>query len=255
MSDFVPDPDLLAQLKARHAELAGASADVAERLELSRRIAEARDEVTSWVDLAFECFNAYRFAEGHAAFERALALDPDYLPAHWGRFQFPDDLAPRGAADAARFRERWSQGLARFEALDFRDPRWSRHVWACIGQSTPFYLHYVCDAIDEQRRYGALLQRMMAVLDPGMTRPPPARARRRVLFVSAHLHLHTVGRLFAPLIAGLDPRRFDVHAIQLGAVYDAVTRGLAQRVTVHHGARLPPQWRQLIGQHAPDAIV
>jgi protein O-GlcNAc transferase len=255
MSDSLPDPDTLAQLKARHAELAGASGAVAERLDLSRRIAAASDTVTAWVDLAFECINAYRFGDAHAAFERAIARDPDYLPAHWGRFQFPDDLAPRTPADAVRFRQRWSEGLARFEALDFRDPRWSRYVWACIGQSTPFYLHYVCDAIAEQRRYGALLQRMMAVLDPGITRPPPPRPRRRVLFISAHLQMHTVGRLFAPLIAGLDARRFDVHAIQFGAKVDALTRDLAQHVTVHHGERLPPHWRQLIGQLAPDVIV
>jgi protein O-GlcNAc transferase len=245
----------LEQLKARYAALQAQPSGSDGRRELARQLAEHEPSVLHWMGLAFEEFSAFEFPAGHAALEQVLALGPDFLPARWTRMQYPDFLAPRVPADAERYRQRWSDGLAHFEALDFRDPRWTHQVWGCVGQCTAFYRHYIDDAIPEQRRYGALLHRMMSALDPGMRRPPPPRPRRRVLFVSAYLYDHTVGRLFAPLIAGLDPRRLEVHALHLGTEFDALSQALARKVQVHRGPHEAPAWRQLIGQLAPDVIV
>jgi protein O-GlcNAc transferase len=252
MSAGAIDPALL----ARYRELSGNPDGVDERLALAERFASADGRAVAWMQLAFERFSAFRFATGHEALERTLAVDPNFLAARWARFQMPDNLVPASAAEAQRFHERWRAGLIEFEGLDFRDPRWRAQVWGCVGQCTAFYLHYLGDCVAEQRRYGALVHRMMAALDPGRDlREHRPRARPRVLFVSAYLHEHTVGRLFVPLVLGLDPARVDVHALQLDPVDDALSARLAPRITLHRGPKAAPDWRRLIVELAPDAIV
>ena len=250
------DPASLAPLLARYHQLVGDPAGTDERLRLAATFAAADGRATAWMQLAFECFSAFRFEAGQDALVRTLAVDPDFLPARWAQFQLPHCVAPRSAAEAEAYRQRWWRGLSEFEALDFRDPRWRSQVWGCVGQCTAFYLHYLGECTAEQRRYGALVHRMMAALDPGLeVRGRAARARPRVLFVSTYLHEHTVGRLFAPLVLGLDRARLDVHVLQLDPVDDAISRRLSAGTTLHPGPRQAPQWRQLIAQLAPDAIV
>lgn len=252
MSAAEIDPALL----ARYRELAADPEGTDERLALAERFAAADGRAVAWMQLAFERFSAHRFGSGHEALTLALQVDPDFLPARWARFQMPDDPVPASDAAAQRFRARWWQGLSEFERLDFGDPRWRAQTWGCVGQSTAFYLHYLGDCVEEQKRYGALVHRMMAALDPGRDlHQHPRRARPRVLFVSAYLHEHTVGRLFLPLMLGLDPARLDVHALQLDPVDDALSARLAPRLTVHRGPRAAPEWRRLIAHLQPDAIV
>lgn len=222
----------------------------------ARAEAEANPTPARWMDVALEAFSGYRFAAGHAAVARALALDPDALMARWAAFQFPRDIAPATAADADVFLARWSAGLAEFEALDFGDPRWTTQVWSCIGQCTAFYLHYVTDAIAEQARYGALVHRMMAALSPSPALPAqPMRARRRIVFVSAYLREHTVARLFLPLFARLDPARFEVHGIALDGAPDALVHDLPPHVTLHRANVPANTWRDHLRRLAPDVIV
>jgi predicted O-linked N-acetylglucosamine transferase (SPINDLY family) len=255
MTDFDPASEPLAQMQARYHALASRSAPASERIDLARRIALRDDGAVAWMNLAFEQFSAYHFGTGHEALQRARAADPDFLPARWAEFQMPPDVAPHRAGDADRFIRRWDEGLAGFESLDYRDPRWRDQVWGCVGQSTAFYRHYLGDAIDEQRRYGVLLQRMMSALSPEIAAAPPVRPRERVVFASAYLRRHTVGRLFAPLIEALDPSRIEVHVLQLEPDGDDLTAALAQRVALHSGPRHAPQWRDLIARLAPDTIV
>lgn len=222
----------------------------------ARRAAEAAPGVIAWMDVALAAFSGYRFAAGHAALARVLAIDPDALMARWAAFQFPRDVAPATAADTEAFRARWNAGLAAFEALDFEDPRWKPQIWSCVGHCTAFYLHYVADAVAEQARYGALVHRMMAALSPVPALPaPPVRARRRIVFVSAYLREHTVARLFLPLFARLDPARFEVHGIALGGAPDALVRDLPPHVTLHRADAPADAWRDHLLRLAADVIV
>lgn len=210
---------------------------------------------TNWLNLAFEQFCAFRFGRGHAALGEALRRDGQLLAAHWLGFQFPLAPAPADAAQAEAFRQRWEAGLAAFEALDFRHPHLRRQVWGCVGSCTSFYRHYLDDDVSAlQRRYGRLLHRMMAALDPGDPPRPPRSRRRRILVASAHLYHHTVARLFVPLFEALDRGHFDLHFAHLGDADDGMTARVRAAGTCH-GPRDAFAWRMLIRKLAPDVIV
>jgi protein O-GlcNAc transferase len=233
-----------------------AAAGAEPRRQLARQLAVSGGNHLDWMNLAFEEFSAYRFPAGHAALAHCVDRAPGFLPARWLQFQYPPEVAPASAAQAAQYRARWSAGLAAFESLDFTDPHWRSQVWGCVGSCTAFYRHYLGDdVLDEQRRYGALLTRMMATLDPG--EPPRAlrRGRRTVLFCSPYFHQHTVARLFLPLIEALDRERFDIHCLHFGKDDDAMTARARALGQFHAGPREAPDWRRLIGALQPDVIV
>lgn len=256
MTQPAAGPTPIATLQQHVAALAGRAPGDPERAAAALALAQAAPTAVHWMDVAFEAFSVYRFRAGHAALERALACDPDFLPARWAAFQFPLDPAPASAAAIDAYRQRWLAGLAAFEALEFRDPRRQRHIWGCIGQCTAFYLHYVTDAVAEQARYGALVHRMMAALVPPSPAPaPPARARRRIVFASAFLRDHTVARLFVPLFERLDPAQFEVHAVALAPASEAFVRDLAPHITLHHGPLEAAMWHQHLQRLAPDVLV
>ncbi|MBX3725751.1 MAG: hypothetical protein KF823_07515 [Xanthomonadales bacterium] len=225
------------------------------RMQAAEAVAMAGGDAVAWLNLAFEHFAGWRFGHGHAALAESLRRDPGLLAARWLHFQFPEAPSPADEDDAERFRQRWEAGVAAFEAMDFRQPALRAQVFGCIGSAPAFYRHYVDDAVAAAKRYGRLVHRMMAALDPG----EPARAmrsgRRRILFVSPNLFQHTVARLFLPLIEDLDAARFDVHLAHLGAESDAMTARARAAGTFHAGPRAGPQWRQLFAELAPDVIV
>jgi len=247
------DHEGLARLQQRLAAHPGPPGDP-ERQQLAALLARRRGEPLDWMALAFEFFSGYRFGDGHAALAQAIRRAPNMLAAHWLHFQFPASVAPASDAEADEFRRRWQAGLSAFERLDFTHPQWRSQAWGCIGACTAFYRHYVGDCIDEQRRYGALVHRMMAALDPGEPQRP-MRKRRKVFFCSPYFHDHTVGRLFLPLIESLDPRTLDVHCLHFGSEDDDLTAQARAVGTFHGGPRDPAQWRQLIAEQQPDVIV
>lgn len=225
------------------------------RLEAARRRAELRPDPFAALDAAAEAVQGFRFREAHAALELALARDPACLPARWLQMQHPLDPSPASAAEQQAFSARWREGLRWLESQDFRRPELAAQVWGCVGASTPFYLHYLEDAIPEMRRYGKLVARMMGALDPGLPARPLREGRRRLAFVGTHFREHTVARLFLPLIEGLDRQRFDVHILDtLPGPADWQARVAAAGVR-HAGPRSAPQWRQLLADLAPDVIV
>lgn len=227
-----------------------------QRRQLATQIARASGQPLDWMAVAFEAFSAYDFPAGHAALDQVIRREPNLLPAHWLRFQYPTDVAPLDDAQAETFRQRWQAGLAAFERLDFRTPAWRSQVWGCVGACTAFYRHYVDqDVLAPQRRYGALVQRMMAALDPG-DRPRAMRSgRRRILFCSPYFFEHTVARLFLPLVEALDASRFDLHGLHFGPEDDPMTARARAAMTLHVGPRHAPDWRRLIAELAPDVIV
>lgn len=227
----------------------------AARRNAARRRSELSTDFSSSIDWAFECLAGYRFREAHEALAEARRREPGFLAARWLAFQYPDDPSPASDADLIAFLRRWREGLAEFEALDFRDPGMAAQVWPCIGSATPFYLHYLEDAIPEMRRYGRLLAKMMAVLDPGMTPRAMRQGRRLIAVVSAHLREHTVSRLFLPMFEALDRSRFELHFLDLDPGSAAQQARVAAAGIRHGGPRSAIGWRQLLGQLQPDVIV
>lgn len=235
----------------RAAERAGSPA----RRQAAQLRAEASTDVYSAMDWAFECFSGFRFREGHRALDAALRRDPGFLAARWLAFQYPLDPSPTSEAEQFAFVQRWREGLRWFESQDFRRPELAAQVWGCVGSVTPFYLHYLEDAVPEMRRYGRLVARMMAALDPGLPPRPLRTGRRRIAVVSAHFREHTVARLFLPLFEGLDRERFEVHFLDLEPGAAEWQARLQAAGTHHPGPRPAPQWRALLAALAPDLIV
>jgi protein O-GlcNAc transferase len=244
--------DALARALAAHPAAPGDP----ERRRLAIALARDSLDALDWMSLAFEELSGYRFEQGHAALGRAIALAPDFLPARWLRMNHPLHPAPVSMEEAASFRTAWDDGLALFEQIDFRLAQWQSQVWGCIGSCTSFYRHYLDeDCVTGQRRYGALLHRMMAAIDPGDPPRPLATGRRRVLFCSPYFYQHTVARLFLPLIEALDARRFDIHLLHFGHEDDDWTARASRCGTFHRGPLDPQAWRQRIADLAPDVIV
>lgn len=226
------------------------------RLARAARLVDLAPSAGRWLRLGQEQALAGDFAAAHAAIAEAQRLEPDLLAARWAAFQLPPSPAPADDAAVAAFARRWSDGLAGFEALDFGHPGIAAQALDCVGLSTAFYRHYLSDDVAaEQRRYGALLQRMLAPLAVAPTRRPQPQARR-IAVVSAHLREHTVARLFGPLIERLPAAGFELQVFALEAPSPQWAQRLsAAGAVLHIGPRTLSGWRDAIVATAPDLLL
>ena len=135
------------------------------------------------------------------------------------------------AADVARWRERYADGLARSVA---ELPRWRERA-ADVFQlnRNNFLLAYQGeDDLALQRQYSSILAALAGTARPEW-REPRARAfdggrRLRVGFVGGIFRDCTAGRYFERWITGLDARRFERFVYHTSAVEDAFTRRIAE---------------------------
>ena len=227
---------------------------------LAAREAMAAIEATAaaYTRLAFDYGKASNFAAMRAAFDRALALDPDWLPARWGRMQHPRELVHPDAAALDEFRRDWLAGLEWFERHEYVAAR-APEYRACMLSATNFYLHYLGEAfVDEQRRYARVVERMVALAAPDS----PAAASRasdgrlRVGFISAFFRRHAMTKLFGALVTGLDRARFEVSLFYPSAIEDDVTAAL--RAGVDHfesGERPIAAWSEALRARELDVLV
>lgn len=209
----------------------------------------------AWVNAAYEHFAADRFADGQAALDEALRLDPGFLRARWLRMQCPHAPAPAIQADIEGFRRQWREGVAWFEQLDLSRDAVRAQVPGCIASTTPFFLHYLGECSDDMRRYGAMVHRLMSSLDRGRPRRPIVRRRRRIVFATMLLNQNTVARLFVPLIERLDRNRFELHVLHMSGGDNPWARRAARCATVHAGPRPALDWRNLLGGLDADVVV
>ena len=252
-------PERVDALRIYGRALLGAKKDYAEWVWVRQRIAALDPSPRSRVDLALALWEGYFYREAAQVLDAVVADHPEFLPAHWGRFQYPLDVFQRDEDSARAYLERWRGGLAGFEArFDASpDPELARDS---VRLATNFYLHYLGEPfVEEQRRYGALLERMARVAEPDLPPPKPLAppgTRRRVGFVSAYLRNHTIFKLFAPLIRGLDRERFELHVYMIEADTDERTESLRAHVDVlEHASPDPQPWVQRLAAAHLDVLV
>ncbi len=223
------------------------------------RCTELDDSAAAWSLLGAERVRVGDLPAGRAAFLRATAADPDYLAARWAAFQYPRDSVRGDAAAEDLFRAQWSAGLADFERIDF-DARRPEEIIACITLSTEFEVHYLGDPmVDLQRRYGALLERMMAAAFRDRAVPdrePRTDGRRRIGFCSGMMRSHTVTKLFANLAGALDRSRWDVRCFQVSDLVNAGTEAWRRHADVFvHGEHDLGWWVDTLRAQDLDVLV
>ncbi len=252
------DPDHIEAMLGRYDAQPPTLAGSEERLRLMRRVCQLAPSPQRFTDLAGVYGNLGRIGDCHAALEQALALDPDYGPARWQRFQLPPTPSPDTPAEADAFIARWRAELGYFEqraavprSADEPEPRLSR----CPAYASAFLRHYLPDADADQPRYGRLLRALVTPDHPDAP-PPPPRERPRIAIVSAHLHWHTVSRLFVPLLARLDTGRMDIHLLSTGQLDPAWKATLEKTaIQIHWQPRPPPAWGTLLRALQPDVAL
>lgn len=252
-------PDRLDALRAYGNALLGAKKDYAEWIAVKERMAKLDASPKSRVDLAIALWEGFFYREAAGVLDAAIEAFPDHWPARWARFQYPLEVFPDSDAAAAEFLASWRAGFADIERRIGADPGRAdaRH---CLWVATNFYLHYLGQPfLDEQRRYGALLNRVLEH-GTGALKPPkpiaPPGARRRIGFVSAFLRRHTIGKLFGPVIAGLDRTRFEVHAYMPATDVDDYTDSLRREVDHLHAHRPDAgYWLQYLADAELDVLV
>lgn len=182
-----------------------------------RELALRPDDVEPWLQAALMSSRMGEDAPARDAVARALQLAPDCLLARWLDLQ----LLPRVHADASAQRQWRAHWLERLSALEAIDPAACApaDLVEAINAVPNFFLHYHGGALrEEQRRHGALLTRWLRRALPSPQARTRARreGRLRVGYASAHLHEHTIARLFGGWLSGLDRDRFVIVACYLG---------------------------------------
>jgi len=206
--------------------------------------------------------NCGRVAEAREAWKQVLALDPRSAPALFGAHL---TLPPLHAteADVQAARKAFAEGLDRVEGqLDLTTAERVLEAVQTVTSTTNFYLHYQgCNDLALQRRWGALLTRILHTAFPQFTQPI-ARASRstgerlRVGFISSYFRLHSIYKTHGHFIARLDREQFEIHTIHLGAKCDEITQFLADASDhFHHWPDVQYQHLQVVRDLHLDALV
>lgn len=216
-----------AGVAARHALDADAAVAA-----LRRACELAPTNAAAWCELAL-ALGCTGDPSAREAIANARRLAPQSERLRWiGQLMLP---AIVGNADEARVAAAaFAAGLEAIEReLELDTPQQvSAALAALLGVAT-FQLHYLQgDHIETQRRFGALVERVVACAAPALCapvdwRPLAHRGRVRVGFVSPYLHVHAVARYFASWITDLDRARFESYVWHCGGVSDEWTAEIA----------------------------
>lgn len=198
-----------------------------------RRLAELRpDDAIAHAELGDALRRDDRNDEAGVAFFLARARAPGDRQVRWLAWQTLPIVHP-DAASAERSRAGWTRELAGFEVALAERPPGAAEALALLTAATNFHRHYLGEPLlDEQRRYGALLRGLARTAFPAFEQPPVGHGgrRRRIGFVSSHFREHTVLKLFARWITGLEPGRFERYAFALDPREDAWTQRIRDGV-------------------------
>jgi predicted O-linked N-acetylglucosamine transferase (SPINDLY family)/Flp pilus assembly protein TadD len=245
-------------LAARAADASAAPLPV--RLDLHERLVEQAPTARRLMALAVVQWNVGRYPAAFAAVTRAVALDPDDIVARWAWMNTPPSLVPADPDARAAFREHWEAGLSWFEARCAQGPVAGGQALGALQLATNFYWHYTGEPLDSlQSRYARVVSSLVSAGLPDWVRrrapAPRTTGRLRVAVVSAHLHVHTVNRLFGAMLAELPADRYECAAFELSAPATTTAgqpRSWSARWT---GPRPLPDWLTLISDWQPDVLV
>ena len=167
-------------------------------------------------------------------YRRAATARPGFLKAAWAEaLALPQIYPSEDARQDAR--QGWLKGLEKITARPLADADLPA-AFAAISEITPFALAYQGgDDRDAMTAWGNWVSEIAARALPDLAQPPRPieRQRKRIGFVSAHFRAHTIERLFAGWLEGLDREAFEVFLISTSGPGDARTQALAAEVDGH----------------------
>lgn len=221
------EPDSIDLARLLLETLRAAGADEASRLRQASRLATLTGGVRGHQVRADELRAIWDYPAAARELDAALAIDPDAPVVRWMRLLTPSHLPFPDAASEQTFLDDFRRGLAVLERLvPSVGPEDAQRM---LDEASAFYLHYAGEPLrDELSRFGDIVSRLARTL-VGELPPPMARndgGKVRVGICSRNLRIHSVMKLFAALVQGLDPARFEVHLFFPMGKRDEVTAAL-----------------------------
>jgi protein O-GlcNAc transferase len=206
------------------------------------------------------CKDQGQSQEALTYYQQALNLKPDYPEALWNQKLTLPILYDQPEQIQA-WRDRLIQGLDDLEQVTSLDTARSRQqALAGVSHCTNFYLQYQgCDDLELQRRYGALVHRIMAANYPQWTRSIQRKVldrKIRVGMISQFFREHTIGKLFLGWFKFLNPDQFELYCYYLGKHQDWMTAEF-QTVSQHfyHGYDCFEQTCQRLERDRLDILI
>ena len=188
-----------------------------------RAVACPLSQAVSWANLGVALAQSGEPAEAHTCFDRALALDPSHR------------LALTGRAFLRQEAHRIPEAIAEYDAVLALHPRLHE-----VRSSRLLALHYL-EEVSREELFAAHAA-FGAAVDEGQSRGfpnrPDADRRLRVAFLSPDLRAHSVAYFLEPLLAHLDPSRFELLLYHDHPKVDAMSARLRAHAAV---------WRQFAG--------
>ncbi|AVP95783.1 hypothetical protein C7S18_00585 [Ahniella affigens] len=233
---------------------------VAERLAFARAFVEMLpDDPAAYVALAFAFRAEGDFAMSRKAWLRVLDKDPDHLLAAWAVFQYPESIVPADAAAETAYLNQFDAGLAAFANRRFpEDGSLPRRALDALESTVPFHLAYQPGAHAERMAAYAKQLRRLALAAGLRDRPALSRAPRskpRVVVFSAHLHLHSVSRVWRELLIE-SSKHCELIAVHASTISDGSTDiWRAHSSQFIRGMRNTGQWSVTLHQLDPDVLI
>lgn len=218
----------------------------------------ADDEVA--MGFASALSQGYRYADAKAVARTVFARNPQHLLALWLSFQLPSRMSFDTEAERDAHLVQWRDGIARF--TDLAQTPATAAPWAerVLDSISNYYLTYRPEPLVAEHRANARAVRLLVeALDLAAHEravAPVTRARRRIGIVSAHMHAHSVSKVFLPMIAALPRDAFELVAFYPSPRPDAVTAQWRARADAFVDGELPlAEWTARIAASDLDVLV
>lgn len=245
----------LAQLLMETLRVAGA--DEESRLRQATRLAELAGGVRGRQLLADELRAIWDYTAAARELDAALAIEPEAPVARWLRRLIPPHLPFPDSASERVFVDELRHDLSTLERLAMEVD--AGDAQRMLNEGSAFYLHYAGEPlVEELSGLGEIVSRLANTVVGEL--PPPTRpadqGKVRVGICSRNLRVHSVTKLFAALVQGLDPERFDVHLFFPMGKADEVTESLrATAASFTAGPGTHAEWARRILKAGLDVLI
>jgi predicted O-linked N-acetylglucosamine transferase (SPINDLY family) len=253
-------PDHVLALEGYAQAQRACSDDLGPVLQAQRRLCALRpDNLDDFLRYAYSCVRVEDYTEATKALARAHELGPAHPMPRWAGALTPPAAVFNDTAQIDAYRAQYRRELDALAQDLTRAPPAPDLALTALLFGTNLSMHYVCtDDRADQTRYACVVKALsdcaLRTIRPATPRTP--RARPRIGFVSALFRDHTVMRLFADLILGLDAERFESTLFWLDTHDDAVARHLLEHPVAHvRGERTPQQWLDALCAADLDVLI